>query len=190
MKENAPENCAYDCHDRHNRSPQQNDVSEPSFVDDTIFGDHVAVRQVSRHIFARLSYQRNSSPTSCTKHFSRQFAVRDSTDVASALGAWQAVQVMGRLSAKDATSTTPIVFMIGSDPVELGLVKSFNRPGGNLTGVAYLNVEVAPRRLELQQQVGRAARAAAQRGRSGGPGARGRSCREGPWSALAYEVID
>jgi putative ABC transport system substrate-binding protein len=39
--------------------------------------------------------------------------------------------------------------MIGSDPVELGLVKTLNRPGANLTGVAYLNVEVAAKRLEL-----------------------------------------
>jgi putative ABC transport system substrate-binding protein len=52
-------------------------------------------------------------------------------------------------AARGATSSIPIVFMIGSDPVELGLVSTFNRPGGNLTGVAYLNVEVASKRLEL-----------------------------------------
>jgi putative ABC transport system substrate-binding protein len=52
-------------------------------------------------------------------------------------------------AAKGATSTIPIVFMIGSDPVELGLVKNFRHPGGNLTGVAYFNIEVAKKRLEL-----------------------------------------
>jgi putative ABC transport system substrate-binding protein len=52
-------------------------------------------------------------------------------------------------AAKGATSTIPIVFMIGSDPVELGLVKNFGHPGGNLTGVAYFNIEVAKKRLEL-----------------------------------------
>ena len=53
------------------------------------------------------------------------------------------------IAAKAATRTVPIVFDIGSDPVELGLVVSFNRPGGNLAGTAALGTEISPRRLEL-----------------------------------------
>jgi putative ABC transport system substrate-binding protein len=74
--------------------------------------------------------------------------VRHQVDVIVAMSAAPAV-----LAAKTATAIIPIVFLSGIDPVEAGLVASLSRPGGNLTGVALLDVELGPKRLELLHEV-------------------------------------
>jgi len=56
-------------------------------------------------------------------------------------------------AARDATDRVPIVFIGGSDPVGIGLVKSLARPGGNITGIADLDIELVPKRMELFREM-------------------------------------
>ena len=74
--------------------------------------------------------------------------VSRSVDVIFAAGS-----VVSAIAAKSATPNIPVVFANGSDPVQHGLVASLNRPGGNVTGVSFINSQLGPKRIQLLLQL-------------------------------------
>src|SRR5215472_11266955 len=117
----------------------------PAFRDGLKEASYIEGRNFSFE-FAWAAGQYDKSPTLAEDLVRRQVSVIVASGGAVAV-----------LAAKAATSTIPIVFAIGDDPVQYGLVGSFNHPGGNITGVTLFMATLTPKRLELLSEVAPAA---------------------------------
>jgi putative ABC transport system substrate-binding protein len=122
------------------RSPEDSTHLIPAFAAGLADGGYVEGQNLAIERWARGRY--GLLPAMAAELVSRQVAV-----LTAAGGEPSA------LAAKRATSTIPIVFGIGGDPVRLGLVESFSRPGGNATGVTLLTNLMEPKRLGLLREL-------------------------------------
>jgi putative ABC transport system substrate-binding protein len=125
----------------HNSSPQARNVMTAAFLKGLAETGFVEGRNVAiEHRWADENYER--LPELAADLVRRRVDVIATPNITAAA-----------LAAKAATSKIPIVFLTGADPVQVGLVNSLNRPGGNLTGVAILIGELIPKRLQLLREV-------------------------------------
>ena len=121
-------------------SARINEASMPAFNRGLADAGYVVGRNVN------LEYRNTENDSDRLRTFAAEF-VRQQVSVIVATTGTTAQ------AAKAATQTIPIVFLMGGDPVEEGLVASLNRPGGNATGAATLGVEIAAKRLELLHEL-------------------------------------
>ena len=123
------------------RSPEEAAVHTAAFLRGLEEAGFVAGQNVTiEYIWAEGHYDR--LPAMASDLVRRQVAVITAVD-----------GINSALAAKAATSTIPIVFLIGDDPVQLGLVKSLHRPGGNITGVTLIAAALGGKRLEVLCEV-------------------------------------